>query len=131
VGLEPPADFRGRSADLRAETPVDQAVVTECVYGCTNPWRVAGRAGPRLLAVRDTRYKLVVNFGDGGESLFDLQHDPRERQALGGGDARETRHRLLEVAHRHLAEPGRTRRQTARLRARIADIVPRLGPRRP
>jgi arylsulfatase A-like enzyme len=62
VGLPAPAGFQGRSfwpQILSGEQPTEPAVV-ECVEACTNPFRRGDRIRPRLMAVRNQPYKLVI-----------------------------------------------------------------------
>ena len=62
-----PASFQGISLwrNLQQGTPWDVPVISECVYGCTNPLHRQDRMGARLLSVRSARYKLIMR--DGGQ----------------------------------------------------------------
>ncbi len=84
LGVPAPAEFRGQSwwGGIRKNRIRSRPVVTECVYGCTNPFRPSNRMGPRVLAVQSGQHKLVLNFSQGTETLFDLDSDPTERNPL-------------------------------------------------
>jgi arylsulfatase A-like enzyme len=108
--LPSPADFRGRSCWTKLQEPsYERAAITEAVYGCSNPFHLESRTGPRLLAVRKGNYKLVVDFSSGVEQLFDLKSDPHESSPLASGVAGPQRQELLESARRHLAESHKSR----------------------
>ncbi len=124
VGLPTPTNFQGRSIWpqlLSGELPSEPAVV-ECVEACTNPFRRGDRIRPRLMAVRDQSYKLVINFGEKSERLYDLKNDPEERAALPPGDLPAVRARLLQVAHKHLQETSRARTANMRLRSCLREL---------
>ena len=71
----------GRSLwkNLQSGVPWDDLAIIECAYGCTNPFRAETRKAPRLLGVRDARFKLVMRIESGAvEELYDLKADPGE-----------------------------------------------------
>ena len=111
LDIPAPASFRGRSCwrKLKNNEDWDWPVLTECVYGCTNPFRAAARLVPRILSVRKAEYKLVVNFGTGADHLFELSSDPRETRPLPLGVASDVRKSLLECARKHVAESHKCR----------------------
>jgi arylsulfatase A-like enzyme len=119
-----PRGFHGRNfwKHVREGTSWSDPAISECVTGCTNPYQQEQRRGARLLAVRESRYKLVMNFENGVEQLFDLEADPAERSPLPGSAAKVDRRRLLEAALAHV-ECSATR-QTSRsyLRTQMRDI---------
>jgi arylsulfatase A-like enzyme len=119
-----PADFRGRScwSQVSENRPWDRAVFTECVRGCTNPFRRENRMGPRILAVRKGSHKLVVDFAAGEEQLFDLNLDPRENSPLPLDAARPVRRALLELARRHVAESHKSRDFDRRWSAQLREL---------
>lgn len=124
LGVIAPVEFQGRSqwANFRRGSIVDEPVVVEVVDGCTNPFRARDRSGPRLLAVQDSRHKLVFRFGDGKEELFDVEADPSEQSPLPVGSAGQARRRLLEVAKAHVARSARELDSRARVRAMLAKV---------
>ena len=124
VGVAPPSEFEGRShwTNMRAGNFASPPSVVEVVDGCTNPLRPHDRIGPRLLAVRDYRYKLVFHFCDGREELFDLQSDPGERSPLSRDEARCERGRLLQFAREHLSRSRQTLQSPLRMRANIQEL---------
>lgn len=124
AGVQPPENFQGRNRwqQLALREPWDEATVVECVDGCTNPFRREGRLGDRLLAVRESRYKLVFNFATQQERLFDLEADPGELQPLSSAAGRAVRRRLLDRARQHLEGSIRQRDQHGRITAFCRDL---------
>ncbi len=124
LGIDVPELFRGRSLwpQIQSGQTWDRPAVAECVAGCTNPFLVASRLGPRVLAVREERYKLVLTFEPRGELLFDLQEDPREKAPLPAGTEKAARSRLLAVAREHLWRSIEQRDMPARLRSCLRDV---------
>jgi len=119
-----PASFQGRSylSHLRRGEAFDDVAVSECVAGCTNPFRTEDRMGQRILSVRESQYKLVLNFDSPAEHLYDLQADPGERSPLLQDAEKPVRHRLLEVARAHLRRSIEQRDCRARLSARLREV---------
>lgn len=128
LGVPAPSSFQGTSQWERLEQsgqsgdPV-HPVISECVYGCTNPFRVETRMGSRLLSVRDARHKLVIRLEAGAaEDIYDLQADPAEQRPLSAGSVPDLRTRLLQIAQRHIEKSVADSDTEARLRARLRDI---------
>jgi hypothetical protein len=94
--------------------------IVECVYGCQNALLLERRLGPRVLAVRDARYKLILNFREQTERMFDLDDDPAESKPLHESVCKGQRAKLLRVALQHLSSAQRD--AELRLRARIHEI---------
>lgn len=133
IGVHPPSAFRGRSlwANLRQGVAWDDPAIIECVYGCTNPFRTENRSAPRLLAVRDARFKLVMRIEPGAaEEIYDLEIDPLEMHPCGNGPGFDARRKLLHAAHDHLqrtvSELDREMRLAARLRHLRFDALSRI-----
>lgn len=124
-----PEEFEGRPQGLENRPEVEPAAILESVFGCSNPFAQENRSRPRMLAVRESRYKLVLDFGLPGEQLFDLQSDPGELRPLPKDAAPGVRSRMLERARRHLAESVRARKGHLRLAARLRDVRLELGRR--
>jgi arylsulfatase A-like enzyme len=122
--LPVPAEFQGQShwKHLREGTAWGELAISECVAGCTNPFRPEGRRGARLLAVREARYKLLLNFDTQSDQLFDLETDPEERAPLPDLTAKPERRRLLEFALAHLRKSSARQRSAAYLRTRLREI---------
>jgi len=80
------------------------------------------RLGARILGVREGRYKLVIDFGNSSEALFDLESDPTELRPLPPDAEKPVRRRLLERARHHLASSLQSRDPDARLAARLRDL---------
>lgn len=123
VDVAAPISFRGRKywSEFNRREIEEDAEVIECVSGCPNPFRVRDRSGPRRLAVRESRFKLVIDFGSCEERLFDLQNDPVEMHPLPVGQQSEARCRLLRRARQHLADTQQSRDFTYRLSALSRD----------
>jgi hypothetical protein len=98
------------------------AAVSECVAGCTNPFHTDDRQGPRVLAIRESRYKLVLHFDPAAENLYDLEADPGEQSALVPSMQKPVRRRLLELAREHLRWSSEQRDWRLRLKARLRDL---------
>ncbi|MFZ0770736.1 MAG: sulfatase-like hydrolase/transferase [Candidatus Sulfotelmatobacter sp.] len=128
AGSPVPADFQGQSywTQIRDGTAWSEPAIAECVAGCKNPFRPDQRCGPRLLAIREARYKLVLNFDTHQEDFFDLATDPGERSPLPREAAKAERRRLLETALAHLRDSARQRNSETYLRTRLREIRHRL-----
>jgi arylsulfatase A-like enzyme len=124
AGLPIPQSFRGRSSwpQVREGERYDEAALSECVAGCTNPFRIENRLGPRALSVREARYKLVLEFDPPADRLYDLEADPGEHQPLPAGAEKPARRRLLQRAREHLQGSIRERDMGSRLQARVREL---------
>jgi arylsulfatase A-like enzyme len=128
VGVEVPDRFQGRSywREISAGNLPSEPAIVECVGACDNPFQPADRMRPRLMAIRDAVYKLVVNFnGDfmgTTDSFFDLKNDPGEHSPLPDGVMRDERARLLQVARAHLQATQHNRNIELRLLAHLREI---------
>jgi len=130
LNVPAPGSFRGASLwrNLQQGIPWDDPAITECVYGCTNPFHARDRMGARLLSVRNARHKLVMRIEAGAvEEIYDLQADPREERPLPpavqkSGAQKEVRAHLLQAAQRHMQQTSGARDITARLQARLRDL---------
>jgi arylsulfatase A-like enzyme len=119
-----PTEFQGRSHWQEIEEGIkwSEPAVSECVADCVNPFSPQHRGGARLLAVREARYKLLLNFAIGRELLFDLEADPGEQAPLPSTAGKPERRRLLEVALTHLRRSAARQSSEAYLRARLREI---------
>jgi arylsulfatase A-like enzyme len=125
AGARIPEEFHGRSrwTHVQEGTAWSEPAIAECVAGCTNPFRVEHRRGARLLAIREARYKLLLNFETHAEDLFDLEADSGERSPLPDQAAKPERRRLLEIAVAHLRSCNHARNSEAYLRTRLREIA--------
>ena len=124
VGVASPDSFQGRSGweEISAGALPNRPAITECIDGCNNPMGPDDRMRSRLMAVRDGELKLVINFAEKQDYLYDLKNDPGESSPLlAGGRARE-RARLFQIAHAHLQENGNLQKTDLRLRARLREF---------
>ena len=120
-----PASFKGRSLwrNLQQGARWDEPAVTECTYGCTNPFRMEGHLAPRLISVRDAGHKLVLRIQPGAiEELYDLTTTGKEQQPLPATSEPEVRARMLRVAWNHVADTAREIDLRLRLKARLRDV---------
>ena len=124
IGAAAPRDFRGRShwPMLQHNKHWEGEAIIECVSGCNNPFLAGNRLGPRILGIREDRYKLTVDFSSSSEQLFDLSRDPRELHPLPTSEEKPVRHRLLQRARQHLADSLLSRNSSHRLTARLRDL---------
>jgi arylsulfatase A-like enzyme len=122
--LPAPAGFQGRSywEQLRKGEPFDGFAISECVAGCTNPFRSDNRMGPRVLSVRESRYKLVLHFDPAAVDLYDLEADPGEQAPLAPAAQKAVRRRLLEIAREHLRRSNQQRDGRTRVQARLREL---------
>ena len=122
--LSAPEGFQGRSywEQLQQGGGFDGVAISECVADCTNPLRLEKRIGPRLLSVRESRFKLVLDFDPGGEHLYDLEEDPDENAPLASTAQMPVRRRLLEVARDHLRRSSEQRDLRTRMQSRLREL---------
>jgi arylsulfatase A-like enzyme len=118
------AAFQGHSRweQLRQGVSLDEVAISECVAGCTNPFRVENRMGPRVLSVRESRFKLALDFDPPAEYFYDLEADPVEEAPLAPTAHKPVRRRLLEIAREHLKGSIEQRDQRRRVGARLRDV---------
>jgi arylsulfatase A-like enzyme len=125
MGVQSPKEFQGRSlwTNLERGNAWTDPAIMECAYGCTNPFRPEARLAPRLVGVRDTRFKLVLRLEPGAtEEVYDLQADPAEIGPAKDRVALESRKRLLTAARELWSTKFADQDSTLRLRARLRDI---------
>jgi len=124
VGLSAPDSFLGRShwQELQHGKDWEPIAIAESVAGCTNPFRRENRMGARVLAVREARYKLMLQFDPPQDRLYDLEADPREQSPLPAGADKPVRRHLLEVARNHLHFSIRQRDTLGRLRSNLRAL---------
>jgi arylsulfatase A-like enzyme len=122
--LPAPSAFQGRShwEQLRQGESCDSVAISECVAGCTNPFRPENRIGPRVLSVRESRFKLVLYFDPPAEDLYDLEADPGEQAPLALAAQKPVRRRLLEIAREHLRHSSEQRDCRTRVQVRLREL---------
>jgi arylsulfatase A-like enzyme len=125
LDIDVPAEFHGKSfwVDLQNGRSCHEPAVVECISGATNPFHRANRAGRRVLAVRDARYKLVWELGGGQELLFDLHDDPKEIHPLPVKKEPLIRRKLMMQARQHLFQTRDKRDQRVRCRALVQELA--------
>jgi len=119
-----PSCFQGTSlwTQLQRGESWEEPAVVECVKGCTNPFRFEDRLGPRILAIRAARFKLVLRFDPPAEDLYDLEADPLEARPLPPSSEREVRRYLLERARAHLRASVASQDPESRIRSRLREL---------
>jgi arylsulfatase A-like enzyme len=122
--LPAPETFHGHSywRQMTSGTSWDDVAISECIVGCTNPLRAEARLGPRVLSVRESRFKLVLHFNPQREDLYDLEGDAKEQNPLPPSAQKPVRQRMLEAARTHLRDSIERRDPSARLRARLREL---------
>jgi arylsulfatase A-like enzyme len=108
--------------ELQASRGFGEAAISESVSTCTNPFRPQKRMGPRVLSVRDSRFKLILHFDGPAEYFYDLESDPGEQAPLAANAQKAAHRRLLEIARGHLKASSDQRDPGARMRARVRDL---------
>ncbi len=132
LDVPPPCGFQGKSLwkrlqgeaqrDGRENDPAESAIA-ECVYGCTNPFNEQTRLSPRLLSVRDARYKLVMRLEPGAaEEVYDIISDPQEKSLLQGRETAKIRRRLLLLALEYVKTTSAAAPSAARLKILLRDL---------
>jgi arylsulfatase A-like enzyme len=124
AGLSIPPEFQGRShwQELNDGSNVDGIAISECVAGCTNPFHLDNRSGPRTLAIRDSRFKMVLTFRPPEERLYDLEKDPKELAPVDLAAHKQVRRKFLEIAREHLQHSLANRDSNLRLHARLRQL---------
>jgi arylsulfatase A-like enzyme len=124
IGVKPAAGFQGQTywSRISANDLPDEPAVVECVDGCNNPLYRKERVRHRLLAVRGRTLKLVVNFRDKTDSLYDLERDPGENSPLASNSFPTKRIRLLQIASNHIQSAHKKRDAELRFRAMMRDL---------
>lgn len=120
LGVEVPRSFRGRPYPSHVSDD-DEIAISECVADCNNPWNSRNRIGPRLLSLRLGQHKLVVDFQNATDRLFDLERDPGELHPLPGDHSKPIRCRLLEAARKHVSEVSSSNAEL-KITARINEM---------
>ncbi|MGE5138465.1 MAG: sulfatase [Rudaea sp.] len=104
LSLPIPESFEGvsRWEQMREGSAWQATVIAEAVKDCREPWHDRTWLGPRLLAVREGRYKLILDLQSRSEELYDLGGDPGEQSPVPSDGFRDLRARLLRGARDHL-----------------------------
>jgi arylsulfatase A-like enzyme len=124
TGVSMPSGFDGSShwEKLHRGESWDGITISESIASCTNPFHAQNRLGPRLLAVRDRQFKLLVQFDRPAEYLYDLKNDPYERVPLPPSAEQAARRRLLEAAREHVKQSIERMDPGKRFSARLRDF---------
>src|ERR1700728_1638141 len=128
AGSPIPSEFQGQShwTHIRDGRKWSEPAIAECAAGPRSRFRPDHPGATRLLAVRESRYKLVLNFDVHTDNLFDLAADPGEQNPLPNAAKKPERRRLLESALAHLKRSASHRSSESYLRARMRDIAANL-----
>ncbi|HTR66980.1 MAG TPA: sulfatase [Terriglobales bacterium] len=122
AGLPAPETFRGIShwTRLDDEQSWKSPAISECIW--RNPFWTKLPPTERTLALRESNFKLVLDFRRGTEETFDLAADPRELHSLPLDAQKPLRRRLLEQAQLHLADSTAAADPGLRLSASIREL---------
>jgi arylsulfatase A-like enzyme len=123
MNLPIPCEFQGRSRwnDLRSANEWEDPAIIDCTES-TNPNRAEARLQPRVLCVRDRRYKLILKFRSGDEQLYDLHVDPVENNPIAAGSEMAIRRGLLKYAYKHMTRPATAVDLECQVRARLREL---------
>jgi arylsulfatase A-like enzyme len=127
AGVAIPDSFQGRSywKEISAGNLLSEPAIVECVAS-NNPFQTSDRMRPRLMAVREATYKLVIDFNQNfhgiTDSFYDLKNDPGEHSPLAAGVLPEARVQLFKIARAHLQQTQRIRNVELRLLAQLRAI---------
>ena len=119
-----PSEFMGRSYknELVNGGELDGVTISESVARCSNPMRRENRMGSRVLSIRESRFKLLLQFEPKAEFLYDLEEDPGENHPIAASEQKAARRRLLEIAREHLHSSHSGRNLKPRLQQRLRDL---------
>ena len=124
MNVPTPWTFQGTSCwpeILNKQLP-DRPVVSECIEGASNPGGAEDSLRPRILAVREGRYKLVIRFADSSTALYNLKADPQELSPIPLDQNVSERRQLLLHARDHLRKSRRYSGSEFRLRERLRQL---------
>jgi arylsulfatase A-like enzyme len=124
LDIPAPATFRGTSlwAQDREVDSASPPAIVESIATCKNPFESERRTGPRILAIRESVFKLVIDFASSENNLFNLRNDPGELHPLRADAEKPVRRRLLEGARAHIAESIRCREPGQSLDAQLRRL---------
>jgi arylsulfatase A-like enzyme len=122
--ISAPTTFRGTSRWTQSQETdrPNPPVIVEAIATCKNPFDPQQRIGPRIIAVRDSAYKLVVDFASSQGNLFSLKSDAGELAPLPEDADRPVRRRLLEYAKEHISQSICLRDTDRRLEAQLRGL---------
>jgi len=120
ANVKTPDEFRGKSY-WQTKSGSEISAISECVAGCTNPFRRENRLGARVLSVRESRFKLVLFFDPPAEYLYDLEVDAMETAPVERTAQVPVRRRLLEIAREHLRRSAQRDPRT-RAQAQLREL---------
>jgi arylsulfatase A-like enzyme len=122
LGVAIPLGFHGQSfwGRIAGGQAWNHSAVVDCTEAI-NPNRSSDRLKPRVLCVRDERYKLIIRFGSHAEEVYDLANDPAEMSALPIGVESAARARLFRHAQEYLRRTP-VDSLDLRLRAKLRDL---------
>jgi arylsulfatase A-like enzyme len=119
-----PDSFQGRSywEEISAGTLPSAPVIVECIKESNHSPQHGHKGHQRLMAVRDSAFKLVIDFSRGTDSFYDLKNDPGEHSPLPDSSSPNVRARLLHEARTHLRDARQNRNVELRLLARLREL---------
>jgi len=128
LGLAAPPSFQGTSRwdALINQREWSEPAIAEIAHLPHEPRPGDHLIFPRLLAVRQADYKLILDLATGTDTLYHLATDPAEQHPLALTSARAMRRQLLLAAREHLRRTRVRQDEPLRLRARLANLRQRL-----
>ncbi len=122
--ISAPTTFRGTSRWTQSQEKdrPNPPVIVEAIATCKNPFDPQQRIGPRIIAVRDSAHKLVLDFASSKCNLFSLKSDPGELTPLPEDADKPVRRRLLECAQEHISRSILSRDPQRRLDAGLRGL---------
>ncbi len=128
LDIAAPTTFRGTSLWAQSEEQrAGRTAIVESIATCKNPFDRYQRTGSRLIVVRESQYKLVLDFASSQDNLFDLKSDPGELHPLPASAEKPVRRRLLECAREHISQSVHSRDTNQLLDARLRDLRMECG----
>lgn len=124
IDIDSPAEFSGVNLwpSLRNGESWDLPAVVESARDVNNPFHRHARLKSRAMAVREKRYKLILEFDPLKDELYDLKEDPLELRPLAMRTEPAVRRRLMTRALQHLTQTSQSRSRVQRLGALTREI---------
>jgi len=130
LAVEIPVEFQGRSCweqiSNRKEIEAEPAIA-ESVGTGVNPLRREEHMRLSQMAIRGHTYKLVIDFYNETDRMYDLRNDPGERSSLPSRSLSVERVRLLQAARAHFEKTRHDPNSELALRTRLRELQHSMG----
>ncbi len=129
LGVDAPNGFQGTSRVQEITSGVwnENPMIAEGVQRDASLQNVKERIAASILAVRIGNYKMILDWENGTEELFDLANDPHERDPLLLNQYKKIRAELLAAAREHYRTHRTHADSTERLQTRLHAVKEGLG----